>query len=244
MQSSQPSTRRVIIVGASSGIGAELARLYARDGARLGLIARRQDCLEALCAELGPGTEMVVADAANLESLSAALDLLDARLGGADTLIYNAGINYMSREWKKETEVLAVNNGGFVVAATWVHAHFRDKPQARFAGISSIAAIRGSGPSPIYGATKAFMCNYLEGMRKNLFRSGQRWSVSDIRPGFIDTDMTRGQKGMFWVAALDKATRQIYRAIEDRKRVTYVTRRWRLIAWVMRVIPEKIYYRV
>jgi short-subunit dehydrogenase len=108
--------------------------------------------------------------------------------------------------------------------------------------ISSIAAIRGSGAAPAYAASKAFMSNYLEGLRIKAFKTGLPIVVTDIQPGFVDTAMAQGQ-GLFWVAPPNTAALQIYKAIERKAKHAYVTRRWSIIGWLLKALPDFLYYR-
>ena len=108
-------------------------------------------------------------------------------------------------------------------------------------GISSVASLRGSPQVPAYNASKAFVSRYLEGMRFNLGRYGV--SVTDIRPGYVDTPMTKGQRGMFWLLDAQTASRQIYRAIQKRNRVAYVPRRWGFLAKLILVAPGSLVAR-
>jgi short-subunit dehydrogenase len=109
--------------------------------------------------------------------------------------------------------------------------------------ISSIAGIRGNGIAPSYNATKAYQINYLEGLRINAKDFGSSITVTDVRPGFVDTAMAKGE-GLFWVAPVEKAAKQIYRAIKQKKQVVYVSRRWRVIGTLLKIIPFSILKRI
>jgi short-subunit dehydrogenase len=111
------------------------------------------------------------------------------------------------------------------------------------AGISSIAALRGSWEAPAYNASKAFASNYLEGMHAKAVKSGKPIYVTDIQPGFVDTAMAQGE-GLFWIASPQKAANQILEAIRKRKRHAYITRRWRLIGWILKLLPDFIYTKL
>jgi short-subunit dehydrogenase len=94
----------------------------------------------------------------------------------------------------------------------------------------------GNGEAPSYNATKAFQINYLEGLRLNADKAGVEIIVTDVRPGYVDTDMAKGD-GMFWVANVERAAQQIFTAIKRKKKVVYITKRWRIIGWLLRIIP-------
>ena len=109
--------------------------------------------------------------------------------------------------------------------------------------ISSIAGIRGNGIAPSYNATKAYQINYLEGLRINAKNFGSSITVTDVRPGFVDTAMAKGD-GLFWVAPVEKASKQIYRAIKQKKQVVYVSKRWKLIGILLKLIPYSLLKRL
>jgi short-subunit dehydrogenase len=94
-----------------------------------------------------------------------------------------------------------------------------------------------------YGATKAFMYNYMQGQRHKAAAEKLPITITDIRPGFIETDMTKGQKGMFWVGTSQKAAYQIANAIEAKRKVAYITRRWWLVAKLFNVLPDFIWHK-
>ena len=109
-------------------------------------------------------------------------------------------------------------------------------------GISSVAAIRGSGNEPAYNASKAFQSNYLQGLRQKFHKLKLPVAVTDVQPGFVDTAMAQGE-GLFWVAPPEKAAQQIFNSIRKRRKHVYVTRRWRLIAWLLKILPDSLYDR-
>jgi len=112
-----------------------------------------------------------------------------------------------------------------------------------FLTTSSIAAIRGGGDAPAYNASKAFVSNYLEGLRQMAAKMKLPLTVTDIKPGFVDTVMAQGE-GLFWVAPAEKAAKQILEAVEKKKDHAYVTKRWRLVAWVLKLLPGRLYCKI
>jgi short-subunit dehydrogenase len=173
------------------------------------------------------------------------LEALVERLGGLDLLVICAGTGYINPElaWNLEGSTIAVNVRGFAVAANFGMCHFIKQGSGQLVAISSVAAIRGSGAAPAYNASKAFVSNYLEGLRQNAVRIELPIAVTDIKPGFVDTAVAKGD-GLFWVAPVEKAVDQIYRAIRLRKSHVYVTRRRRLIGWLMKCLPRAVYMRM
>jgi short-subunit dehydrogenase len=111
-------------------------------------------------------------------------------------------------------------------------------------GISSVASFRGAGRIPAYGASKAFMSNYLEALHCRMTALSPSFAVTNVLPGFVETPMTQNTKNKFWVATAEKAASQIVDAIEAKRRIVYITRRWRLIAWVMKALPVPLWSRI
>jgi NAD(P)-dependent dehydrogenase (short-subunit alcohol dehydrogenase family) len=108
----------------------------------------------------------------------------------------------------------------------------------------AIAGLRGSRFNTTYGASKAFQRSYLEGLRVRAHHLRLPITVTDICPGFVDTPMTKGQKGMFWLADAETAARQIAGAIGNKRRLAYITRRWAIIAWIIRHMPNWLLERI
>ena len=111
------------------------------------------------------------------------------------------------------------------------------------AAIWSVGGLRGGGAAPAYNASKAYQINYAEGLRQRAAKSGLPLPVTDIRPGFVATEMAKGE-GLFWVMPVDRVVEGIVRAIRRRRSVAVVTRRWRLPAWLIRHMPECIYRKM
>ena len=136
-------------------------------------------------------------------------------------------------------ELAASNPGGFCYAA----ADIAD-PAASCAALERlVSCLRGGGAAPAYNASKAYQINYAEGLRQRAAKSSRTVCVTDIRPGFVATAMAKGE-GLFWVMPAGKAADQIVRAIRRRPPVAVVTRRWRLLAWVLKHLPECIYRKM
>ena len=109
--------------------------------------------------------------------------------------------------------------------------------------VSSVGGLRGGGAAPAYNASKAYQINYAEGLRQRAAKSRLPLYITDVRPGFVDTAMAKGD-GLFWVMPVEKAVRQIVRAVRRRRRVAVVTRRWRIAAWLLRHMPDGIYLKM
>lgn len=235
---------KIIIIGATSGIGKELALLYAKAGHEVGITGRRNDLLTELAA-LHPDRFFISCFDATADNNLTQLKSLVDDLGGLDLLIYNAGFGEPSKDLIYETEVetTKINVTGFVAIAAFAFNFFAAKGGGQIAVTSSIAALRGSGWAPAYSASKAYMSNYAEGLNLKAARLKKNIVVTDIKPGFVDTKMAKGH-GRFWVASPQKAALQIERAISKKRRVAYITKRWWLIAQIMKRLPYALFRRI
>lgn len=236
------SEKKILIIGATSGIGAALVAACSRAGWTVGATGRRLEQLETMKAADPDRIFIRRHDVTAPDSL-AVLESLVTEMNGADVVVYSSGIGIYNKnlDWEPERDTIAVNVTGFTEIATWAFRYFLEKGAGHFVGISSVASERGNGKAPAYNASKAFMSNYMEGLRQKAFHSKKEIFITDIRPGFVDTPMTQQNKGMFWVAKVDVAARQIMTAIARKKRVAYITSRWGLAAWLIRRVPRGMY---
>ena len=237
--------KKAIVIGASSGIGRELAKILSRNEYVVGVMARRVQLLDELHSE-AEGTFVVrEIDVADAESAMEILDKFINEMDGVDLIVISAGtgdINH-SLSWPLENQVIKTNVSGFTALVSVAMHHFTKRGFGHLVGISSIAALRGGRESPAYNASKAFESNYLEGLRQKVRKSGLPITITDIKPGFVNTAMAKGD-GIFWAAEPGKAAKQIYKAIKRRKSSAYITRRWALVAWLMKLLPGFVYERL
>jgi short-subunit dehydrogenase len=237
--------KRAIVIGASSGIGRALALRLARAGYEVGLTARRLPLLLELQAEIGPRAFVKPMDVSDTAAAMARLEELIAEMGGADLIVVNAGTGHVNPDlaWEPEADTIGVNVQGFTAMVNVAYRHFVQRGAGHLVSISSVAALRGGGDAPAYNASKAFVSNYMDGLRHKLARLGLPVAVTDIQPGFVDTAMAQGPN-VFWAASPEAAAEQIWQAIRRRKKRAVITRRWRLIAWLMRAVPDAVYHRI
>lgn len=233
--------KTAIIIGASSGIGKALAKKLSREGYAIGLVSRRTELLQELQKELTTPTFIRKIDITKSSSADD-LRLLFKEMGNIDLVIVNAGVFLNNPEyvWEKEESTVETNVMGFTRMAHASMEHFLKQGRGHLVGISSISAIRGEGDSPSYSASKAFVSNYLEGLRVKAFRLKKDIYVTDIQPGWVDTDMAKGHE-TFWMAPVDVAAEQIYSSIKRKSSHAYITRRWCLYAWMLKLLPRPIY---
>ena len=240
--------QKIVIVGASSGIGRALALELARPDRQLGLVARRAAELAEVAAEVrrkGGHAEVEVADAADVDACEAAWHSLRERLNGIDAIIYAAGVmphvDADEFDTQKDREMIAVNVIG---AMAWLNCAARDFQRAGrgvICGIGSVAGDRGRRPSPGYGASKAALHTFLESLRNRLWLHGVR--VVTIKPGPVDTPMTQGRGKMPLMVTADVAARRIAQALEGGPEVVYVAWPWRYIMLILQHIPSILFRR-
>lgn len=238
------SGKKVVITGATSGIGRELALQLSRKNCILGLTGRRKHLLAELAEELPSETHIQPMDVSRPEQAQQQLEVLIEAMGGLDIIVLNAGVSTRNREfeWEPERQLIDTNVTGFCALLNTAFHHFSRQQSGHIVGISSIASMLPNPGSMGYNASKAFISNYMQGMRMRVKQSGLPIYVTDILPGYIHTPMTEQKTGMFWVSTVDKATSQIVRAIEKRKFKAYITRRWFWVALLVRNIPQRVWY--
>lgn len=234
----------IIIVGASSGIGKALAELYLQEGHNVGITGRRIDLLNAI-AQQWPGKCFVesfdVTGTNNVQHLNNLVSVMK----GMDMLIYSSGFGTPNDQLDEKTEMATTltNVNGFVEIAGFAFNWFVRRGHGQIAVISSVAGVRGGHHTPAYNAGKAFVSNYAEGLNLKATKLKVDITTTDIRPGFVNTKMAKGNK-QFWVADVNKAALQIKEAIAQKRRVVYITKRWRYVAWLFRRLPYGLYKRM
>ena len=236
------SKKKAIIIGSSSGIGRALAKKLSAEGYVVALTGRSFEKLKELQSEL-PGESLArEIDVRNTREAIHSLGNLIMALHGLDLMIINAGVLFQNEDlsWENEEEMIKVNVLGFAAMANVGVRYLQKQETGCIVGISSVACHRGSGRSPAYNASKAFMSNYMEGLRQKLSATPIR--VVDIRPGFVDTEMVRGRKGLFGIVPPERVADGIFRAIQKGKRIAYVPSWWGIVMWLIRCLPESVYH--
>lgn len=236
---------KIIIIGATTGIGRSLAQLYASKGYEIAITGRRIALLEEI-KELFPNTKIHVRamDVTDYEVSRKTMQDLAIEMGGFDIVIINAGVGFPKATFEQEIETININVRGFMALANWTYQFFQQNGGGQLVGVSSLAALTGSAYAPEYHASKAFMTNYMSGLRMRSAKYKHQIAVTDIRPGFVDTPMTKQNKGMFWVSTSEKAALQIAEAVSSKKKVAYITKRYYLVAILLKIMPEWLLVKV
>lgn len=235
---------KIIIVGGTSGIGRKLAELYVEKGCKVGITGRRYELLKEIQNQFPGKTEIECFDVTGTENI-ARLNSLVNKLGGLDILIYSSGIGEASKklDWQLDKLTVDTNVNGFAEIANWGFNFFVKQGHGSLVTISSVASHRGNSWAPAYNASKAFQSNYFEGLAIKAKRMKKDIAVICIEPGFVDTKMAKGSK-IFWALSNEKASRRIINAIEKKKRKSYLSMRWWLIAKLLRITPFWFYKRL
>ena len=243
--------RRGLILGASDGLGAELARKLARENYALALLARSRDKLETLCNEInsqGGSAHAYVHDVAEYDNAPDLLRKIVADLGGLDLVIFVAGVNYPPGgidkfNFENDRKMIEVN---LIGAMAWLHPvseMFLAAKSGQIVGIASVAGDRGRVGNPGYNTSKAGLATYLEALRNRLTRHGVH--VLTVKPGFLKTEMLKAAQGPTpFAIEPSKAAEAILTAMKKRKQLIYTASIWRWIMLAIQHTPSFIFRRL
>lgn len=243
--------KKTLVVGASSGIGAELARQLAGKGCQVALVARRREALEEVACEIDKvaGRKLAhvyPADVTDYDAVPALFDQICRDLGGLDLVVYASGVLHQiapnEYSFAKDKEVVEVNVLGAIAWLNEAAERFEAAKAGAIVGISSVAADRGRRGQPVYNASKAALETYLEGLRNRLGRYGVL--VTTIKPGYVATPMLAGLKTPIPPVQVDDAAAQIIKAVEEDALVRYVSPKWRWIGMAIKMIPSPLMQRL
>ena len=245
--------RRAILVGASSGIGASLARRLVREGYQVAVLARREELLKALCEQINRESGETralyyVHDVTYFDQVHGLLQHILEDLGGLDLFIYNTGITVAVKRtefnFAADRQMLETNLLGAMAWLNPVAAIFQNLKAGQIVGIGSVAGDRGRIGAPAYNTSKAGLHTYLEALRNRLTRHGV--TVLTVKPGFVDTDMLKSASTNrpFLVSSTEQAVEGIWKAIKARKQTVYVLGLWGMIMLIVRHIPSVIFRRL
>lgn len=232
----------IVIIGATSGIGKSLFEKYANENNRIGIIGRRVHLLDDLYQKYSSKTLPTKADITNLEEIEQAINALHKEMEYIDLAIMCSGTGNINAtlDYDVERPTIDTNIVGWTFAIDMFYHIFEQQGNGHLVAITSAGGLRGEPMAPAYSATKAYQINYMEALRKKAFKSTGHITVTDIRPGLVDTAMAKGE-GLFWVMPVEKVANQIIDAIRKKKSKAYVTRRWHILAFINRNLPFVIY---
>ena len=237
--------KKAIIVGASSGIGLEVAKLLLSDGWQLGIAARREELLQTLKAKAPERIEIMTIDVTKPDAGEKLLALID-RLGGMDLYFHASGIGKQNRTLEEDIELntMETNAVGFTRMIGTAYRYFAQQGKGHVAAITSIAGTKGLGPSPAYSATKALQATYLQALEQQAHQRGLDIRFTDIRPGFVDTALLAGNFKYPMLMKPETVARDIVRSIYRKRHVRVIDGRYRIMTFFWRLIPNWIWRRL
>ena len=241
------SFKHAIVVGASSGIGEAIAKQLAAAGTHVAIVARRQDELARIAKENPSKLRMYAHDVRNFDEVSPLFERIVADLGGCDLLVYAAGVMPKLEEseydFEKDRVMVEVNVLGAMAWCNPAFAHFEAARHGTVVGISSIAGVRGRRGNPAYCTSKAALSTYLESLRNRVSRYGV--NVVTIKPGFVDTAMTKGMDKLLWLISAEEAAKQsLALARRGTSAESFVPARWTLVALIVKYLPSFIFRKL
>ena len=239
------SKKRAIIVGASSGIGREVARLLLADGWHLGVAARREEPLQELAASASGRVEVMTIDVTQPDAGERLLSLV-SQLGGMDLYFHASGVGWQNRTLQEDIELRTVETNalGFTRMIGTAYRYFAGQGQGHIAAITSIAGTKGLGPAPAYSATKALQATYLQALEQQAHQRGLPIRFTDIRPGFVDTALLSDGFPYPMLMRPEAVARDIVRSIRRRRHVRVIDTRYRILTFFWRLLPRCLWRRM
>ena len=231
--------KTAIVFGATSGIGKKLTEMLLEDGYKVAITGRRLEKLEELKQRFSNQVLIKQNDIQQVDDVERVFNEIVTEFKTIDIVIQSSGVGYVNPklEWSLLEQTVNTNVLGVTKLYALSYQLFKKQEFGHLVGISSIASIRGNRAAPDYFASKAYQKAFLESLYiKTKSIKSKKVFITDIRPGFVDTAMALGD-GIFWMVSLEKATKQIYRAIKKKKRVAYISKRWAIIAFVLKIVP-------
>ncbi len=242
--------KKAIIIGATSGIGREVARLLVADGWHIGAVGRRKELLQSLREECGEDkVETAVADVTKEDSTGIIAELVE-RMGGMDLFFLSSGIGFRNVKLEKDTEMrtVATNCEGFVRMVTfafhWFEKNTDRQNRGHIAVISSIAGTKGLGAAPAYSATKRFQNSYIEALLQLASMRRLPIDFTDIRPGFVATDLLKDTATYPMLMTVPSVAKSIVNAVKRHKRVHVIDWRYRILVFFWKLIPRCVWVRL
>ncbi len=226
-------------------MGLQVAKLFLERGWRLGVAARREERLMEL-KQLAPDrVEVQSLDVTATDAAMRLRELID-RLGGMDLFFYASGIGKQNRTLTPDIELntVSTNGMGFTRMIGEAYRYFAEQGKGHIAAITSIAGTKGLGPAPSYSATKAFQQNYLQALEQQANARGLNIRFTDIRPGFVDTDLLKGDFRYPMMLRPENVARQIVHAIDAHRHVKVIDWRYALLTALWRRVPKFIWRKL
>ena len=237
--------KKIIIIGATSGIGREVALLYIAQGWKVGIAGRRATELEALRTLAPEQVSAQVLDVAQ-EDAPQRLQALIKQVGGMDVFLLSSGIGKQNYTLQTDIELTtaATNVEGFIRMTNTAYHYFEQQNHGHLAAISSIAGTKGLGAAPAYSATKRFQSTYLDALDQLARMKRLNISFTDIRPGFVATPLLKSEKKYPMLMEASDVAKDIVKAIEHQKRTVIIDWKFRILVGFWNLIPKWIWLRL
>ncbi len=237
--------RRIVIVGATSGLGLEVARNAIAAGWRVGVAGRRVEALQQLQSTAPAQVEIAEIDITHEDAPRRLRDLAE-RLGGMDVYFHSSGIGKRNMQLEPSVELatMQTNGMGFVRMVTAAYDYFRERGNGHIAAISSIAGVKGLGSAPAYSATKRMQNTYIDALAQLARMQGLDIRFTDIRPGFVATALLDGDARYPMQLRPERVGRAIFRAVCRRKRRIVIDWRYGILVFLWRLIPAWLWERL
>lgn len=235
---------RLIIIGATSGIGLATAQCYIRKGWRIGIAGRREEELRKLKESAPEQIEYKAIDITSPNAAEQLQELID-KTGGMDVFLLSSGIGSQNRNLDPTIEIdtIRTNAEGFTRMVTTAFNYFKGRQAGHIVVISSIAGTKGLGAAPAYSATKRFQNHYIDTLVQLARIEHLNIKFTDIRPGFVATDLLKNQDYPLLMQA-DRVAAQIVKAIDKQKRVAVIDFRYKLLVFFWKLIPQWLWERL
>lgn len=236
--------KRIIIIGATSGIGREVANIYIAQGWKVGVAGRRAQELESL-RQTAPTQVFTQVLDVTADDAPQKLHALIEQTGGMDVFLLSSGIGKQNYSLQMDIELAtaSTNVEGFIRMTNAAYHYFKEQGYGHLAVISSIAGTKGLGAASAYSATKRFQNTYMEALEQLARMNKLNISFTDIRPGFVSTPLLKDDSYPMLMKATDVAS-QIAKAIKKKKRIAIIDWKYRILVFFWRLIPKGIWLRL
>lgn len=236
--------KKVIIIGATSGIGEEIAKIYIAQGWQVGVAGRREEALTVLAATAPAQVKTQVIDVTSADAPEQLQSLIE-KLGGMDLFLLSSGIGSQNVKLEPEIELntARTNVEGFIRMVTTAYRFFKEQGSGHLAVISSVAGTKGLGSAPAYSATKRFQNTYIDALAQLARMERLSIQFTDIRPGFVATALLKNRKYPLLMRA-DSTAQHIVQALTNKKRVAIIDTRYAILVFFWQLIPRWLWERL
>lgn len=241
--------KKIVIIGASSGIGMRIATDFARLGWRVGIAARRTDLLKSVKDLYPANVEYAEIDVTASDAVDKFIDLIET-IDGMDILLYAAGCgwNNPDLDLTDDLQTIGVNVTGMTKIVNAAYKYYRDTAnvsRGRIAVITSVAGTKGIGACAAYSASKRYQWTYLQALDQLAHQQHVNVGFTDIRPGFVDTDLLKGRTdGLPMLMSVDYVAPRIERAILRGDRIATIDSRWAVVTALWRLVPNCLWRHI